>query len=59
MRAYTRLGLELRYPLIRNRTLPFTLLVSLEAGNAWRNLNNFNPFDLKRSAVLAPVYSCP
>lgn len=49
-RAYTRLGLELRYPLILEPNSTIYAVGFLEAGNAWRNLNNFNPFDLKRSA---------
>ncbi|MEA4905898.1 MAG: outer membrane protein assembly factor BamA, partial [Petrimonas sp.] len=49
-RAYTRLGLELRYPLILEPNSTIYALGFVEAGNAWYNLNDFNPFDLKRSA---------
>ena len=49
-RAYTRLGLELRYPLILEPNSTIYAVTFLEAGNAWHNLKNINPFDLKRSA---------
>jgi outer membrane protein insertion porin family len=49
-RAYTRFGLEFRYPFILEPNSTIYGIAFLEAGNAWRDLNNFNPFDLKRSA---------
>ncbi len=49
-RAYTRLGLELRYPIILEPSSTIYVLTFLEAGNAWSRINQFNPFDLKRSA---------
>ncbi|MDY5814544.1 MAG: POTRA domain-containing protein [Bacteroides sp.] len=48
--AYTRLGLELRYPLMLETSTNIYVLGFLEAGNAWNRIKNFNPFDLKRSA---------
>ncbi len=48
--AYTRLGLEFRYPLILEPSSTIYALAFIEAGNAWRNVGDFNPFDLKRSA---------
>lgn len=48
--AYTRLGLEFRYPFILEPSSTIYGLVFVEAGNAWRNVSDFNPFDLKRSA---------
>lgn len=48
--AYTRLGLELRYPLLLEPSSTIYILGFLEAGNAWRDINQFNPFELKRSA---------
>lgn len=48
--AYARLGLELRYPLILEPTSTIYILTFVEAGNAWYNVKDFNPFDLKRSA---------
>ncbi|MFR9165775.1 MAG: outer membrane protein assembly factor [Dysgonomonas sp.] len=48
--AYTRLGLELRYPLILEPTSTIYLLSFVEGGNAWDDIKDFNIFDLKRSA---------
>ncbi|MCP3895639.1 MULTISPECIES: outer membrane protein assembly factor BamA [Bacteroides] len=48
--AYTRLGVELRYPLMLETSTNIYVLGFLEAGNAWHDIKNFNPFDLKRSA---------
>ena len=48
--AYSRLSFEFRYPLMLEQTSTIYLLLFLEAGNAWRNMQTFNPFDLKRSA---------
>lgn len=48
--AYTRLGVELRYPLMLETSTNIYVLGFLEAGNAWHDVKNFNPFDLKRSA---------
>lgn len=48
--AYTRLGIELRYPLMLETSTNIYVLSFLEAGNAWHDVNKFNPFDLKRSA---------
>ena len=47
--AYNRLSLELRYPFLLGNTTIYGLTF-LEGGNAWIDTNNFNPFDLKRSA---------
>ena len=48
--AYTRLGLELRYPLMLETSTSIYALTFVEAGNAWHDVNKFNPFQLKRSA---------
>lgn len=48
--AYTRLALELRYPLILEPSSTIYLLSFVEAGNAWNEMSDFNPFELKRSA---------
>ena len=48
--AYTRLGIELRYPLMLETSTNIYVLGFLEAGNAWNNIKDVNPFDLKRSA---------
>ncbi|MDR2621203.1 MAG: outer membrane protein assembly factor BamA [Dysgonamonadaceae bacterium] len=55
--AYSRLALELRYPLLLEPTSTIYVLAFAEAGNAWTKINSFNPFDLKRSAgVGARIY---
>jgi len=48
--AYSRLSMELRYPLMLEQTSTIYVLGFLEAGNAWHDISTFNPFDLKRSA---------
>jgi len=48
--AYSRLSMELRYPFILEPSSTIYGLVFVEAGNAWTELKDFNPFDLKRSA---------
>ena len=48
--AYSRLAMELRYPFLLEPSSTIYGLVFVEAGNAWKDLKSFNPFDLKRSA---------
>ncbi len=48
--AYSRLSMELRYPFLLEPSSTIYGLVFVEAGNAWRDMKDFNPFDLKRSA---------
>lgn len=50
--AYTRLGIELRYPLMLEASTNIYVLGFVEAGNAWTDIKRVNPFDLKRSAGL-------
>ena len=47
--AYDRFTVELRYPFLLGNTTIYGLTF-LEAGNAWTNTRDFNPFDMKRSA---------
>ena len=47
--AYDRLSLEIRYPFLLGNTTIYGLGFA-EAGNAWYDPKNFNPFDMKRSA---------
>jgi len=49
-RAYTRFGMEFRYPFILEPNSTIYGVAFVEAGNGWKTLNEFNPFDLKRSA---------
>ncbi len=48
--AYDRLTVELRYPIMLGNSANIYALTFLEGGNAWNNVRNFNPFDMKRSA---------
>ena len=48
--AYSRLALELRYPLMLQPSTSIYALAFVEGGNAWTNVKKFNPFDMKRSA---------
>lgn len=47
--AYDRFTIELRYPFLLGNTTIYGLGF-LEAGNAWNDTKDFNPFDMKRSA---------
>lgn len=47
---YSKYTLELRYPLSLNPSATIYALTFLEAGNSWLGFDNFNPFDVKRSA---------
>ncbi len=47
--AYDRLTMELRYPFLLGNTTIYGLGF-LEGGNAWGDVKNFNPFNMKRSA---------
>ena len=48
--AYTRFGLELRFPFMLQPTTTIYGLAFVEGGNAWTSVSDFSPFDLKRSA---------
>lgn len=48
--AYTRMTLELRYPLMLETSTSMYALAFIEGGNAWSDVSKFNPFNLKRSA---------
>ncbi len=47
--AYSRMTLEMRYPLMLSTTSLYALAF-LEGGNAWTSIKKFNLFDMKRSA---------
>ena len=49
---FTKYTLELRYPLSLNPQATIYALTFLEAGNCWLGFENFDPFDVKRSAGL-------
>ena len=48
--AYSRMTLELRYPLMLEGQTNIFALAFVEGGNAWQDVKKFNPFDMKRSA---------
>lgn len=47
---YSKYILELRYPLTLNPSSTIYATAFAEAGNAWAQFSNFNPFEVKRSA---------
>ena len=48
--AYTRMGLEINFPLMLQQSTTIYTLAFVEGGNAWTSVKEFNPFSLKRSA---------
>ncbi|MFO7575770.1 MAG: outer membrane protein assembly factor BamA [Bacteroidales bacterium] len=48
--VYTKLTLEIRYPITLNPQATIFGLAFLEAGKAWYDLKEFNPFKIHRSA---------
>ena len=48
--AYTRLGMEIHFPLMLQPTTTIYALGFIEGGNAWTSVSAFNPFQFKRSA---------
>ena len=48
--AYDRFAIELHFPLMLSPSATIYPLVFVEGGNAWTNVKDFNPFDIKRSA---------
>ena len=47
--AYDRFTVELRYPFILSNSTNIYGLAFAEGGNAWSNIKDFNPLDMKRS----------
>ncbi|MGB5235998.1 MAG: POTRA domain-containing protein [Flavobacteriaceae bacterium] len=48
--AYNKYSMELRYPLTLKPSASIYALGFLEAGNAFNNFEDYNPFEIKRSA---------
>ena len=48
--VYDKFTVELRYPVILQPSSTIFALVFLEGGNCWSSIQNFNPFQIKRSA---------
>jgi len=58
---YTKVTLELRYPITLQPSATVFALVFAEAGNAWSEFSQYNPFQLKRSAgvglrIFLPIF---
>jgi len=47
---YDKLSVELRYPVTLKPSATIYVLGFMEGGNAWMDFEDFDPFDLKRSA---------
>ena len=47
---YTKYALELRYPIVLSESATIYGMVFGEAGKSWYTFDNFNPFDIYRSA---------
>jgi len=50
--VYEKLNFELRYPITLKPQATIFVLGFVEAGNAWSSFDEFNPFQIKRSAGL-------
>ena len=48
--AYTRFCMELHFPFLLQPSTTIYGLTFIEGGNAWMDLKDFSPFDIKRSA---------
>lgn len=48
--AYTRFCMELHFPFLLQPSTTIYGLAFVEGGNAWMDLKDFSPFDIKRSA---------
>ena len=48
--VYDKFSLELRYPVMLQPSASVYAFVFAEAGNAWSDIRDFNPFSVKRSA---------
>jgi len=48
--VYSKYSLEMRYPLTLSASATIYGLVFAEAGNAWSEFNEYDPFDVKKSA---------
>jgi outer membrane protein insertion porin family len=58
---YTKLTMEMRYPLTLQPSAQIYALAFLEAGNAWSDFRDYSPFNLKRSAgiglrIFLPIF---
>lgn len=56
---YDKFTVELRYPISLKPQAAIYLLTFLEAGNAWQNAGDFNPFNVHRSAGVGARFFLP
>ncbi len=56
---YNKFTMELRYPITLNQSATIWALAFLEAGNCFANLEDYNPFNLKRSAGVGIRFYLP
>lgn len=57
--AFMRLATELRVMILSQGQTNIWALAFAEAGNAWQNIGDFNPFNLKRSAGIGVRVTLP
>ncbi len=50
--VFNKMGVELRYPISLNPQSTIFALAFVEGGNSWKNVKEFNPFEMRRSAGL-------
>jgi outer membrane protein insertion porin family len=58
---YDKFTFEVRHPVIQSQSATIFLLAFAEGGNVWNSFDNFNPFDVRRSAgigarVFLPIF---
>lgn len=58
---YNKYTMELRHPVITGQSATIFLLGFVEGGNVWDNFNQFNPFNVRRSAgvgarIFLPIF---
>jgi outer membrane protein insertion porin family len=57
--VYSKITLELRYPVSLNPQATIYVLTFLEAGRAWYQLKEYNPFKLNRAAGIGVRANLP
>ncbi len=57
--VYSKITFELRYPVSLNQQATIYVLTFLEAGKAWYQLNEYNPFRMNRSAGIGVRANLP
>ena len=56
---YTKYTAEIRYPVSLNASATIYVLAFAEAGNAWYDIKNYSPFNVKRSAGVGVKFFLP